>query len=100
MEIELTTEKDKATFAVSGTLTVQTAPDLEDAIRALDPSFRNIDLDLSGAEYVSSAGLRVFVATSKLAAHRGGMFRLVKPVDDVMEVLEMTGLNEVLEVVR
>jgi len=100
MEIRTNVEGTKATFAVEGKLTVQTAPDLEAAIDAAPREACDLAIDLSEVDYVSSAGLRVFVATEKLAAKRGGSFALLHPREDVMEVLEMTGLSEVFTIER
>lgn len=98
MEIRTITEGTRATFEVDGKLTVQTAPELEAAIGAVPDEVCDLAVDLTGVDYVSSAGLRVFVAAEKLAMRRGGSFRLQHPHDDVMEVLEMTGLSEVLTI--
>ena len=100
MEIRTSVEGTSATFEVEGKLTVQTAPELEAAIGAVSAEACDLAVDLTGVDYVSSAGLRVFVAAEKLAMGRGGTFRLLHPHDDVMEVLEMTGLSEVLTVER
>ena len=100
MDIKTTVEGTSATFAVEGKLTVQTAPDLEAAIDAAPAEAADLAIDLTEVDYVSSAGLRVFVAAQKLAMKRGGTFRLLHPREDVMEVLEMTGLSEVLDVER
>ena len=100
MEIKTSVEGTRATFEVEGKLTVQTAPDLEAAIDAAPAEACDLAIELSGVDYVSSAGLRVFVAAQKLAMRRGGTFRLLHPRDEVMEVLEMTGLSEVLDVER
>ncbi|MBQ9057908.1 MAG: STAS domain-containing protein [Atopobiaceae bacterium] len=98
MEIKTVVEQTKATFEVIGKLNVQTAPELEAAIEAAPEDVSDIAIDLTEVDYVSSAGLRVFVAAGKLAARRGGSFVLMHPRDDVMEVLEMTGLSDVLTV--
>ena len=100
MNIDITSGDAKATLVLEGKITVQTAPDLEAAVESLDATMADIDIDLSAVDYVSSAGLRVFVTSSKLAERRGGTLRLLHPVDEVVEVLEMTGLYEVLVVVR
>lgn len=100
MEIKTIVDGASATFEVEGKLTVQTAPDLEAAIDAAPADASNLAIDLTKVDYVSSAGLRVFVATQKLALKRGGSFQLLHPRDEVMEVLEMTGLSEVLDVER
>ena len=43
---------------------------------------------------------RVLVMASKLADKRGGTMRLIHPVDEVMDILEMTGLTEVFSIER
>lgn len=98
MDIHTTVEGNKATVAVVGKITVQTAPDLDDALKALEDSILDIDLDLSEMDYTSSAGLRVMVAAQKNALARGGTLRLLHPNKDVMEVFEMTGLADIFTI--
>lgn len=98
MEIKSSVEESKAIFELEGKLTVQTSPDLGAVIEQTPSQVCDIDIDLSGVDYVSSAGLRVFVAADKLATSRGGTMRLISPNADVMEVLEMTGLSEVFTI--
>ena len=100
MELSTHIEDSKATIEVVGKLSVATAPDLESIITGLDEAVKDFDIDLSGLEYISSAGLRVLVSTQKLALQRGGSMRLLHPIDDVMEVFEMTGLADVMEIER
>lgn len=100
MNINTTVTGTKATFEVEGKLTVQTAPDLEAAISSTTNDLCDLVIDLTEVDYVSSAGLRVFVSADKLATRRGGSFTLLHPCEDVMEVLEMTGLSEVFAIVR
>lgn len=100
MEIRTSIEESKATFGVTGKLTVQTAPDLEAAIDSIPQDVCDFIIDLSEVDYVSSAGLRVFVAADKMALRRGGSLVLRHPREDVTEVLEMTGLADVLVVER
>ena len=98
MEIRSKTEEGRIVIEVEGKLTVQTSPDLGAVIEQTPAQICNIDIDLSGVGYVSSAGLRVFVAADKLATSRGGTMRIIGPNADVMEVLEMTGLSEVFTI--
>ena len=95
MEIKTTIDGTAATFAIAGKLTVQTAPELEAAIDAIPEEACDLIID-----YVSSAGLRVFVATDKLAVKRGGTFTLLHPCADVYDVLEMTGLVDIFTIER
>ena len=100
MNIGVTVDGNKGSFVLEGKLTVQSSPELESAIGLLDASVSDIDLDLAGVTYVSSAGLRVFVACDQLAATRGGTMRLLHPCDEVMDVFEMTGFADVLKIER
>lgn len=99
--MEITTNVDGATasIAITGKLSVATSPDLESAIFNLGDSVSNFDIDLSGLEYISSAGLRVLVSTEKLAAQRGGKMTLMHPNDEVTEIFDMTGLADVFTIV-
>lgn len=100
MDIEVASEEVKVLFAIEGKLTAQTSGELEAAIGKVDPSVRDFDFDLSNVSYIASAGLRVLVMASKLADKRGGTMRLLHPVDEVMDILEMTGLTEVFSIER
>ena len=99
MDIKCEVEGSKATFKISGKIGVTTAPDLRAAIEATPATIRDFDINLSDVDYVSSAGLRAFVAADKLAAHRGGTLRIVSPCEDVLAMLKMTRLSEVIEIV-
>ena len=98
MAIQVTVDGDKATFEVEGKITVQSAPKLEDAIDQIPTGVCNFDIDLAGVDYVSSAGLRVFVTVDQLATARGGTMRLLHPDVAIMQVLEMTGLVDVFTI--
>ena len=100
MDVKVNAEGTKAVFAVDGKLTVQTSSELEEVIGKLDASICDIDFDLADVTYISSAGLRVLVAANKLAVKRGGAMRLLHPIDEVMDILEMTGLSEVFTIER
>ena len=98
MNITVTTEGSKTTFSLDGKLTVQTSPDLSNAIDSIDANVCDLDFDLTDVSYISSAGLRVLVAAHKLAASRGGVVRLLHPCPEVSEVFEMTGLSTVFTI--
>lgn len=89
-----------ATLTLQGRLTVQSSQQLSNTIDGLSENITSIDINLEEVEYISSAGLRVFVAVDKLIARRNGTFRILYPNEDVYEVLEMTGLVDVLTIVR
>lgn len=64
----------------------------------IDAGYVNIVLDLSGVEYMSSAGLREIVTALKKAKRAGGDIRIAQPSDRVLEVLEMAGLDTIVQI--
>lgn len=96
-DVITTVDGTKADIKVSGRITVQTAVPIKEAVVGLSEDVKDIDIDVSEIKYLSSAGLRVFVMAAKLAAGRGGTMRLVHPTQDILDVLDMTGLINVLE---
>jgi anti-sigma B factor antagonist len=100
MNIATSVDGNKAHISIEGKLSVSTSPDLDREIFALPETVNEFVLDLSGLEYISSAGLRVLVSTQKLAAGRGGSMLLLHPRDEVSEVFDMTGLSDVFTIER
>ena len=97
MEIIKTAEDSKLTVAVKGRLDTTTAPELEEALQAEMEGLTELELDFSELEYISSAGLRVLLATQKKMQGQGTM--TVTGVNDiVMQVFEVTGLCDILNI--
>ena len=97
MEIIKTAEDSKLTVAVKGRLDTTTAPELEEALQAEMEGLTELELDFSELEYISSAGLRVLLATQKKMQGQGTM--TVTGVSDiVMEVFEVTGFCDILNI--
>ncbi len=59
----------------------------------------NIDFDCSTLEFVDSSGLGTLISLQKLANERGGKLRLLSPKPSVLQVLELTRLHRVFEIV-
>ncbi len=65
---------------------------------ALAAGHNQIILDLSGVEFMNSAGLRTLVNTFKRVRQTGGALNLINPSDSVMRLLELVGLDSVLTI--
>ncbi len=100
MELTTAINNSSATIAVSGTLTVASAPSLEAAFAELPEEVIDVTLDFSELDYVASAGLRVIVSQNKKAFQKGGSLHIAHPNDEVMEVFDDTGLVDVLDIVQ
>jgi anti-anti-sigma factor len=57
-----------------------------------------VTVDLSKLDYVSSAGLRVFLSAAKAAKAKGGKLTLLSPKPAVMEVLQISGFDRILDI--
>ena len=98
LSIKKTIEDGKAVFALTGRLDTTTAPELEAELTPSLDGVSELTLDLEGLEYVSSAGLRVFLAAQKVMNRQGSM--LVRHAKEpVMEVFEVTGFSNSLTLV-
>ena len=100
MEYKTTIDGTGATIALNGNLTVATTSVLEAAFAELPEDVKDITLDLTDLDYVASAGLRVIVAQNKKALQNGGSVRLAHPNEEVMEVFDVTGLIDILDIVQ
>ena len=55
-------------------------------------------MDLSKLEYISSAGLRVLLSAQKIM-HKQGRMSVTGANETVMEVFEVTGFSDILNIV-
>ena len=74
-----------------------TAPELEKSLADSLNGITDLTFDMEGLEYISSAGLRVLLATQKTMNKQGEM-KVTKVQEMVMEVFEVTGFNDILTI--
>ena len=89
---------DEAVLKLGGQLNTNTAADLEEALEPVFERTSKVVLDFADLEYLSSAGLRVLVATQKRVTAAEGALRIVNASDDIREVFDITGLIDVFDV--
>lgn len=97
MTITAEQKNNAMTLHVEGRLDTVTAPELEKEVNALAEEVTELTVDMKGVTYVSSAGLRVLLGAQKKMMKVGSM-KLTGVCETVMEVLEMTGFADILEV--
>src|SRR5690242_16921840 len=92
-------ERGVTLIEVRGRVDSTNADQLGEAFgREIDSGNTQIVLDLSGVDYMSSAGLREIVSALKRAKRGTGDVRIAQPSYRVREVLEMAGLDTVLQI--
>jgi anti-anti-sigma factor len=86
-------------LTVSGRLDSETARAFEDTLTAtLDRGVRALALDLSGLEYVSSAGLRLLLLAAKRTKAEAAPFTVFGLQPQVAKVLEVSGFARILPI--
>ena len=85
------------TLKIEGRLDTTTAPTLEKIIGEIIDSVTELILDMNQLTYVSSAGLRVLLSTQK-QMNKIGTMKLIGVCEEVMEVFEMTGFVDILNI--
>ena len=94
-QADFSSEEGHMTCKLSGRLDTVTAPGFLDDFKAQAPEdLKEITLDIAGLQYVSSAGLRVFLILYKMVPDSEG-FHIVNVPENVMEVLELTGFAQI-----
>ena len=93
----LTTEKNgiQLTVHLNGELNTLTAPELSALLNKELAGVQNLTLDFKECDYVSSAGLRVLLATFKQMKAAKGNMALANVGENFLDVLQNTGLDAV-----
>lgn len=81
-----------------GQLDALTGPELTEFFKEKLKTSNNLVADLSSVDFVSSAGLRVFLATVKDARSKGGDLRLAGVKEDVSKILAVSGFDRILKI--
>ena len=97
MKINQTREESKLVVAIEGRLDTSTATEFENSFEENLVGVSELVLDMTNLEYVSSAGLRVILKLQKRMLYQGKM-TLVGVNENVMEVLEITGFLDILNI--
>jgi anti-anti-sigma factor len=73
------------------------ASEVDAAAAVLDQATGTVVLDLAELQYVSSAGLRLWIRTQARLLDQGHALRLVDPSEHIRDLLVVTGLDQVFE---
>lgn len=99
MNIETTTIDAVTVVALEGNLDTNTSVDTESRVNTLiDDGAGKLLVDFEKVDFVSSAGLRVLLATAKKLGTIGGSLRICGLNEVVNEVFEISGFSSILDV--
>jgi len=99
MDFEIKEENGTLTGILNGRLDTAAAVDFNEQIQPLiDNADKNIVLDCSGLEYISSSGLRAFLTIRKAAGASGGNVTIKNINEEIEKVFTMTGFYNLFEI--
>ena len=90
---------DIAKYSLVGRLDGVTSATHEIALReVLLAGASQLEIDLAGLDYISSAGLRVLLMAAKSLKAKGGTVALLAPKPAVLEVLHLSGFDKLFAI--
>ena len=99
MNISESIQDKVAILRVQGKLDSMSSPDLDKRLTALiEGGTCRIVVDLSGIDYVSSAGLRVFLSAAKRLKQAHGKLALANPSAQVQQIFDIAGFASILSI--
>jgi anti-sigma B factor antagonist len=99
MEIVHTQYKHSDVIKPNGRVDSATSPQFEDSMQAVISKNRyNLVVDMSGIEFISSAGLRVLISSQKKCREKNGDVVLAAPSDKIRATLELAGFHTLFSI--
>ena len=99
MQINKKEENDKIVISLDGRLDKLSSPELEKEIAPEVAKNKDIVFDFTNLQYISSAGLRILLATEKKLKENGKAMTITNVNADVHDILVVTGFIYILNVV-
>ena len=97
MEITKNLVGTTLTMTLSGRLDASNAQELTNALNSSLDGVKDLIFDFTNLKYVASAGLRALLMAQKRMNKQGSM-KICHVDDAVMEVLEMTGFSDLMNI--
>lgn len=98
MEITKKYNENELILSIVGRIDTITAQDVESEINGEMGNFDSLIMDFTDLEYISSAGLRVLIATQKKLKPDNIPFVIKNVNDTVAEIFKMSGFNRILKI--
>ncbi len=96
MNVKIELNGKKTVAYVEGNVNSANAAEFGEALSILPGDADEVTLDISELSYISSAGLRVLLSLKKRCIRK--IFRIINASSDVMEVFDMTGFSEIMDI--
>lgn len=97
METKVIENGSEVTIIIKGDLDTNTKAEAEAVLVEEAKNHESVIIDMSGVNYISSAGIRVLRKTYMTLYNKGGRLKMQNITDTVMSVLKMTGVDDMIE---
>lgn len=100
MNLQFNAERDKLYVHISGDLDLLVAPSFRAELdKYLDlKQARHLILDFSGVTFIDSSGLGVILGRYKRLTEIGGTLKICNAGAQISKVLELSGLNRIIDI--
>ncbi|HOA07281.1 MAG TPA: STAS domain-containing protein [Spirochaetota bacterium] len=96
MDINITDSADSTIVVVKGDIEMMTIKDFKDKLLNLGQnSEKDIEIDLSGVDYIDSSGVGVLISLLKLQKKKGRVLKMSNVSEKVLDVLKLSSLADV-----
>ena len=96
MDINITDSADSTIVVVKGDIEMMTINDFKDKLLNLGQnSEKDIEIDLSGVDYIDSSGVGVLISLLKLQKKKGRVLKMSNVSEKVLDVLKLSSLADV-----
>lgn len=100
MEIKMHLQGTTCIIVPEGQVDALTSTELTKFLEEQLADYDNLILELSKVDFISSAGLRVFLGTLKNARKKNGDLRLAAVTPDVQKVLSVSGFDRLMKIFK
>lgn len=100
MQVAINDAGSTATITLTGRLDISGAEVVALPLATLSGSKSGLFIDMAGVTFIASIGLRHLVSAAKAVGRRGGRLVLLNPNAAVAEVIETSGLADLLQIER
>lgn len=99
MKIDMQDKENVKIVRFEGKLDTNTTPEAETALnQAVEQGASKILIDFKDLDFVSSAGLRILLATAKKLGTQGGALRVCSLNETVRDIFDISGFSTLLRV--
>lgn len=90
---------EETRVAISGEMDSATATEqMQELNQIIALADKALEIDCSGLEYISSAGLRFFMQLKHESLAKGGSVRITHLNEDVADIFRMSGFENIFEI--